>query len=167
MIAEEMIDLVNEQDQVIATKPRSEVIEKKLTNFRLVCVFIVRHDGRVLVPRRAPTKKLYPNALGLIGGFVQSGETYDQAFRREVFEETELDIDTTHYICLGTANPWRNNTMGFVCAYQINTKNKISFISPEFSELLWLTPQEIRQKIDDGEKVTKNLPILLSLFYKK
>lgn len=167
MVHEEMVDLVNEHNEIIATKPRREVIEKKLTNFRLVCAFMVYKDGRILIPRRATTKKLYPDALCLIGGFVQSGETYEQALTREVFEETGIVFDNSQCTYLGSANPWHNGTMGFVYAYQIKINNKITFISDEFSELFWLTPQEIQQKIDVGEKVTRNMPILLSLFYQK
>ncbi len=167
MISEEMVDLVNEHNEVIATKSRREVIEKKLTNFRLVCAFMIHSDGRILIPRRALTKKLYPDALCLIGGFVQSGETYEQALTREVFEETGIVFDSLQCSYLGSANPWHHGAMGFVYAYQIKIKDKISFISDEFSELFWLTPEEIQQKIDAGEKVTRNMPILLSLFYKK
>lgn len=166
MAKEEMIDLVNEHDEVIATKSRSEILEKKLKNFRLVCVFIIRGDGCILIPRRAAIKKIYPNALGLIGGFVQSGESYEQALKREVFEETGFIIEDAQCTFLGTANPWRNNTMGFVRAYQVKIKDAISpALSEEFSELLWLTPNDIREKIKAGEQVTTNLRILLSLFY--
>jgi NADH pyrophosphatase NudC (nudix superfamily) len=166
MMQEEMIDLVDEQGKVIATKSRSEILEKKLNNFRLVCVFMMRSDGCILIPRRAATKKIYPNALGLIGGFVRSGETYEQALKREVLEETGFQIHDTQWRLLGIATPWRNSIMGFTHVYQVNIKDTISpIISDEFSEFLWLTPDAIRKKIKAGEQVTTNLRILLSLFY--
>lgn len=164
---EEMVDLVNERNEVIETRSRAEVVEKKLSNFRVVCAFMMRKDGRILIPRRAPTKKLYPNALCLVGGFVQSGETYEQALKREVIEETGIAFDAASCVYLGSANPWQHGTMGFVYAYQITIPDTITFVSDEFSELFWLTPHEIQHKISSGEKVTRNMPILFSLFYKK
>ncbi|MGE3840718.1 MAG: NUDIX domain-containing protein [Vicinamibacterales bacterium] len=62
-----------------------------------VGAFIVAPDGRVLVIRREhdPGRGL----LGLPGGFVDYGETAEDALRREVREEVGIDLDGMTYFC--------------------------------------------------------------------
>jgi len=62
-----------------------------------VGAFVVAPDGRVLVIRREhdPGRGL----LGLPGGFVDYGETAEDALRREVREEVGIDLDGMTYFC--------------------------------------------------------------------
>lgn len=61
-----------------------------------VACFIRDAQGRVLVARRAhePAKGM----LDLPGGFVDNGETPEQAVRREVWEETGLQTGNMKYL---------------------------------------------------------------------
>lgn len=49
-------------------------------------------SGRYLITKRVMTKGWAPGWWEISGGGVQSGETSEQAVRREVYEETGLDI---------------------------------------------------------------------------
>ena len=48
---------------------------------------IFRRDGEVLLGRRSPLKRFYPNCWDLIGGKIEPGETPAQALVRECEEE--------------------------------------------------------------------------------
>ncbi len=50
------------------------------------CALLLR-DRRLLLARRAPHKKNYPDCWDLVGGHVEPGETIEQALIREVEEE--------------------------------------------------------------------------------
>lgn len=52
----------------------------------------IRHlNGKVLLIRGAPTKRLWPNLLNGVGGHVEPGENVMEAAHREIREETHLD----------------------------------------------------------------------------
>ncbi len=53
---------------------------------------LARHDGRFLITRRVMTKEWAPGWWEVSGGGVQAGEESADAVRREVKEETGLDV---------------------------------------------------------------------------
>ena len=52
-------------------------------------------DGQILLGKRSPERKLYPNAWDMIGGHQEAGETLDETLVRE-FEE-EIAVTPTGY----------------------------------------------------------------------
>ena len=56
----------------------------------LLCAgaLIVDDDGRILVQRRSPHRRLFPDTWDIVGGHVEPGETLQEALHREVREET-------------------------------------------------------------------------------
>nr|WP_107909220.1 NUDIX domain-containing protein [Streptomyces chartreusis] len=85
--ADEILDIVDEQDRVIGRSPRGEAYAKGL---RHRCVFIEARDaeGRLFVHRRTPTKLVFPSRYDMfVGGVVGAGESYDEAALREAEEE--------------------------------------------------------------------------------
>jgi 8-oxo-dGTP pyrophosphatase MutT (NUDIX family) len=85
--ADEILDIVDENDQVIGQSPRGEAYARGL---RHRAVFIQARDaeGRVFVHRRTPTKLVFPSLYDMfVGGVVGAGESYDDAALREAEEE--------------------------------------------------------------------------------
>ncbi|CAL9610815.1 NUDIX domain-containing protein [Streptomyces sp. Tu 3180] len=85
--ADEIIDIVDEDDRVIGRSPRGEAYARGL---RHRCVFVLARDaeGRVFVHRRTPTKLVFPSLYDMfVGGVVGAGEGYDEAALREAEEE--------------------------------------------------------------------------------
>ena len=88
---EEILDLVSQEDIVIGQLPRSEVYNQKLSNFRAVTAFIINEQGQLWIPRRTKNKRIFPLCLDTsMGGHVEAGESYQQAFERELLEELNL-----------------------------------------------------------------------------
>ncbi|MFG3183449.1 NUDIX hydrolase [Streptomyces nigra] len=85
--ADEILDIVDEQDRVVGRAPRGEAYARGL---RHRCVFIEARDaeGRLFVHRRTPTKLVFPSRYDMfVGGVVGAGESYDDAALREAEEE--------------------------------------------------------------------------------
>lgn len=163
---EEMLDLVNEQDEVIDSMERNEVYAKGLTNFRVINVFLKNSDGKLFIPRRQLTKRLFPGALDVsCGGHVSSGETYLEACVKELQEELNIDLTQTKYKALGTMNPHQDGVSAFMTVYEIETDETPNYNPEDFSEHHWLTPEEVMAKINGGDKAKGDLPKLIEKYY--
>jgi isopentenyldiphosphate isomerase len=85
--ADEIIDIVDENDNVIGTSPRGEAYAKGL---RHRTSFILARDAedRIFVHRRTARKLVFPSLYDMfVGGVVGAGESYDEAALREAEEE--------------------------------------------------------------------------------
>lgn len=83
----EYLDIVDERDQVIGRDTRHNV-HANYAIHRGVHVFVIDSDRRILVQRRSLSRPDYPGYLDVsVGAQVSSGESYDEAARRELDEE--------------------------------------------------------------------------------
>lgn len=89
---EEWFDVVDDRDQVIERRPRSEVHRLKLRH-RAVHVFVRRSDGRLLIHRRTETKEEFPGVwTSSASGHVSAGESYADSATRELTEELGISV---------------------------------------------------------------------------
>ncbi|MDG4859802.1 NUDIX domain-containing protein [Streptomyces sp. T-3] len=85
--ADEILDIVDEQDRVVGQSPRGEAYRLGL---RHRCAFILVRDAedRIFVHRRTAAKLVFPSRYDMfVGGVVGAGESYDTAALREAEEE--------------------------------------------------------------------------------
>ena len=85
--SDELVDVVDENDRVLRSAPRSEVYRDNLLHR---CVFVLVRDpqGRIFTHRRTDTKVFAPGAYDcFVGGVVGAGESYLEAAVREAEEE--------------------------------------------------------------------------------
>lgn len=116
-----------------------------LNNATAVGAFIADEEGRVLLIQRAkdPGKGLF----GLPGGFVDAGETAEEAVRREAREEVNLELVDLVYL---VSSPNRYTFRGVVYRvtdffYAARARN-LSHLSAEVEEVsghLFRHPREI------------------------
>ena len=163
---DEFLDLVDESDNVVSKKRRSEVYAENLSNFRVINAFLINSAGKLWIPRRTATKRVFSLCLDTsLGGHVESGETYEDAFERELKEELNLDKKEIDFRELGKLTPGKHGVSAFMKVYEIKSDVTPSFNKNDFVEYFRLSPQELFQKLDGGEKSKDDLPKLVKIFY--
>ena len=163
---DELLDLVDEQDRVIGSWPRSAIYREGMNNFRVVNAFLVNDVGQLWIPRRTATKRIFPLCLDMsVAGHVTSGEDYLTAFRRELHEELNLVLDDVDWNFIGHLTPHQHGMSAFMHVYKIRTNQVPHYNRDDFTEYYWLYPHEIIEMLNNGDKSKDDLPRLLSIVY--
>lgn len=163
---DEMLDLVDGNDVVIGSKKRSEIYAERLSNFRVINAFIKNSEGKLWIPRRTATKRIFPLCLDVsVGGHVESGETYEDAFARETEEELGIIITDISFGLLGHLTPHQDNVSAFMNVYEIWSDETPTYNQKDFVEYYWLTAPEVFDRLTQGDISKGDLPKLIKKFY--
>ncbi len=165
-MTEEILDLVNENDEVIGSMSRREIYEQGLQNFRIVHGFLRNAEGKLWIPRRQAHKKIAPSGLDFsVAGHVESGESYEQAFKRETQEELNLDVNTLPWRVVGQLTP-KEGSHFYETLYEISYDSDPEYNPHDFAEAWWLTPAEALEKIaHETSRCKFDLELTLKKFY--
>jgi isopentenyldiphosphate isomerase len=88
----EELDVVDDDDRVLARASRTRVHDEYLIH-RSVMFFVLDENDCIFVNQRSDGKEMYPGYWSIaFGGHVLAGESYDDAVRREIEEETGLRV---------------------------------------------------------------------------
>jgi NAD+ diphosphatase len=93
-------------------------------------------EGQVLLARNAAWPGRF---FGLITGFMEAGESPEEGIRREIAEETALEVDSL--ALLGVWDFQRMNQI--IIAYHAVARGDIR-LSPELAEYKLIAPQDVR-----------------------
>jgi isopentenyldiphosphate isomerase len=114
---EEIVDLVDEDDEVIGQASRREVRARNLLH-REVAAIVLNRGGEVYVHRRTNTKDVFPGMYDMfVAGVVASGESYEDAIRRELGEELGIEgVEPAPLFKSRYRDPYINS---WTCAYEV------------------------------------------------
>jgi len=107
-----------------------------------VVVFHPKKKDLFLALKRPSTVKSRPNCWDLPGGNVNFGERHDVALRREVVEETELEIEHVKPIHVLTNFDQTNKIYYLYIGYMAHAINDDVHIGEEHTEYKWVTQSE-------------------------
>jgi isopentenyldiphosphate isomerase len=88
----EYLDVVDEDDNVIGKETRGDCHAKGKIH-RGIHVLVFNSKGEILLGKRSMKKKQYKGLYQDIGGHVEAGESYEEAARRELEEETGITCE--------------------------------------------------------------------------
>lgn len=110
-----------------------------------VGALIVNDEGRMLWIRRA--KEPAKGKLGLPGGFADVGETAEEALRREVREEVNLELGPLEFLCT-CPNQYAYEDVTYPVLDLFYTARPCAAESvaalDDVESFCWLKPQEVR-----------------------
>lgn len=162
----EIIDVVNDKDEVIGAIPRYEAEQKRLSNIRTVNGFIVNKSGDLWIPRRSQMKRKIKGCLDFsVGGYVKTGESYDEAFTRERTEEIKNNTDTVQSSELGYLNPHEHPVSSFMKIYKFTMDREPEYDISDFSEAKWISPQNLVDQVMTGDNAKSDLIPVVKLFF--
>ncbi|GGR24973.1 NUDIX hydrolase [Deinococcus ruber] len=164
MSADERIDLLDDAGTVIGTAWRSQVGEHR--NIRSVNGFLRNSVGDLFIPKRTAHKSHFPSALDFsVGGVVQAGEHFDDAFRREAQEELLLDVDALGFQMLAEFSPHGTGLSSFMRVYEIQTDDTPHLNPDDFSGGEWLSPAALLLRLKHGQAAKGDLRPVVERLY--
>lgn len=90
-MSEEYFDVVDDEDEVIGRRPGRECVRQGILH-RAIAILLFNERDAVYIQRRADSMAWYPGRWTLsVMGHVASGETYEQAAKRELVEELGVE----------------------------------------------------------------------------
>lgn len=106
-----------------------------------VAAAVIHDDGRILAIRRRDNGHWEPP-----GGILELDETIEDGLTREVKEETGLTVKIDRL-----SGVYKNMTRGIVAlVFRCHAVNGNVQHTPEASEVAWLTPDEVRERMTEA-----------------
>jgi isopentenyldiphosphate isomerase len=160
-MTDELVDIVDDDDNVIAIVARSEMRSRNLQH-RSVGIAVVSTEGRLLIHRRSDSKDVWPGWWDIAaGGVVASGETYEDAAVRELAEE--LGVVDTPVEYLGRARYVDDEVTALCRGYRVIHDGPFTFADGEVAEARWVTFDELDAMLATHPFLPDSIALLLPL----
>lgn len=111
----------------------------------VVDAFIVDGEKRILMQKRSANRKLFPNMWDPIGGHLESNETIFQCLKREMKEESQMEL--TEVLSLVHEFEWDYRST-VVLQFLCRAKGKPVREAGKASEIRWLSESEVQSLSD-------------------
>ena len=137
-----MFDVVNERDEVIDRKARSEVHARGLLH-RAVHVLVFNSRGEIFLQKRSMKKDRQPGVWdSSCSGHVDSGENYDRTAVRELREELGLKVKTAPQK-LFKIDARAETDAEFVWVYRCESEGPFRLHPDEIETGGWFAPEKV------------------------
>ena len=119
-------------------------------------IVLVTHQNACLLGRNANWP---PKRFSTLAGFVEPGESLEDAVVREVFEESQVRLKGMSYV---SSQPWPFPSSA-MCGFFAEARSRECGSTDEMEEVRWLTVEEIDAAIENDEV---RLPPPVSIAYR-
>ena len=111
-----------------------------------VVIMLVEHCGQLLLGRQP---RFAPHRYSALAGFLEPGESLEEAVAREVFEEVGVRVSTVTYI---TSQPWPFPSSLMVGCLAIATSTRLTIDGNELDDARWFTRSQVAEAMAAGER---------------
>ena len=107
---------------------------------------ILNDEGEILLMKRSKECSTYPDTWGLVGGFIDWGETGKEAAKREAMEEIGVEIEVGDFIgrYYSTPTPKRGIVVTLPHYSKIVSGTPHPAQPEECSDVKWFKPEEVK-----------------------
>lgn len=116
-----------------------------------VTIMLVEHEGRLLLGRQP---RFPPKIFSALAGFVEPGETIEEAVAREVKEEAGVTVRDVQYIA---SQPWPFPSQLMIGCYSVTDDPELTIDTTELEEARWFTREELETARAAGASGTGDL----------
>lgn len=155
---EEMFDILNENGEYTGKVESRAKCHKEGLYHKAVAVWIINSKQQVLLQKRSPNKRMWPNTWDVTaGGHVLTGEFGFEAIIREIKEEIGIDIDKQCITFIGSVIS--TNIKGDIVNKHFNEfyiinkdidETKLKLQEDEVSEVKWMDKDEIVERVKNN-----------------
>jgi len=107
-------------------------------------IVLVTHEDACLLGRN---RRWPPRRFSTLAGFVEPGESLEDAVVREVYEESSVTLTDIRYV---SSQPWPFPASS-MCGFYAEAESRDCAISDELEEMRWFTPDELTAAVLAGE----------------
>ena len=102
-----------------------------------VTIMLVEHSGRLLLGRQP---RFPPRRFSALAGFVEPGESIEEAVAREVLEEAGVRVTSVSYIA---SQPWPFPSSLMMGCHAVAAGDALTIDTTELEEADWFTREEV------------------------
>ena len=165
-ISQELLDVVDENDTVIAVKTRGEIHARGLMH-RAVHILVFNSQGEVFLQKRSMSKDEQPGKWdSSAAGHVDSGENYLDCARREIGEELGIVVEQPLQLLFKL--PACDLTGNEHCmVYRYDFDGPLVLQAEEIDEGAWIEPASMDQRVADNDAQLTDAIILIWKRYRE
>ncbi len=140
--ADELFDVVDENDEVVGQEVRSKVHEHGLRH-RAVHILLRNQKKEFFIQKRSRLKDMNPGKWGTsAAGHLDAGESYAEAARREL--EEELGVEDAPIQLAGKLSPSEGNGNEFIEVYfGLHPGGSVRFPCSEVEAGIWIGEEDL------------------------
>ncbi|AOL95292.1 NAD(+) diphosphatase [Porphyrobacter sp. LM 6] len=113
-----------------------------------VTIMLVEHDGKLLLGRQP---RFPPKMYSALAGFVEPGETIEEAVAREIHEEAGVRVRDVKYIA---SQPWPFPSQLMIGCTSVADDPTLNIDTTELEDARWFTREELEAARAAGEAGT-------------
>lgn len=120
--------------------------ECKRTSFPRIdpaIIVLVTHEDSCLLGRNVNWP---PRRFSTLAGFVEPGESLEDAVVREVYEESRVRLGQIRYV---SSQPWPFPASS-MCGFYAEALSRDCDVSDELEEVRWFNPEQLTEAVKDG-----------------
>jgi NAD+ diphosphatase len=117
-----------------------------------VVIMLAEYEGKVLVGR---SPRFPPRRFSALAGFIEPGETIEEAVRRELWEEAGIRVGRVDYLM---SQPWPFPSNLMIACMAQALDDELTLDVEEIAEAIWVSRDDVRRAFAEEEDALFQVP---------
>lgn len=122
-----------------------------------VTIMLAEYEGRVLIGRQP---RFPPRRYSALAGFIEPGETVEQAVERELFEEAGIRVHDVRYVM---SQPWPFPSTLMIACMARAKDDHITLDTKELEDAIWVSADDVRAALAGRDDARFIMPPVMAV----